>query len=87
MLNKIKELNNMEDITNSDKRFCLSTIRLMYVWVFGCDIDSGKPYQDSLMEIKKSLSNTQMYDMKAQADKIVNAGFEAFADAIEEGVE
>ena len=75
----------MEDTNN--KRFCLSTIRLMHVWVLGYDIDSGKSYNDALMEIKRLLTNTQMYDMKAQADKIVNAGFEAFADAIEEGVE
>lgn len=76
----------MENITKIDTRFRLSTIRLMYVWVFGHDIESGKSYNAALNEVEQLLNTANMYDMKARADKIANAGFEAFTSAIQQGV-
>lgn len=86
MLNKNKELNNMKNITEIDTRFCLSTIRLMHVWVYGYEMAGGKSYDSALMTMKSELGEKALYDMKVKADAIVNYGLQSFNDAIEQGV-
>ena len=76
----------MKNITEIDTRFCLSTIRLMHVWVYGYEMAGGKSYDSALMTMKSELSEKALYDMKAKADAIVNYGLQSFNDAIEQGV-
>ena len=77
----------MNNITEVDTRFSLSTIRLMYVWVYGCEIHSSHgSFDAALMTMKKELGEEALYDMRTKADQVVNIGFQAFKEAIEEGV-
>ena len=76
----------MKNITEIDTRFCLSTIRLMHVWVYGCEV-TGISYDAALMTMKSELGEKALYQMKAKADAVVNYGFQSFTDAIEQGVE
>tara|TARA_R110000737_G_C14467871_1_gene466222 strand:- start:123 stop:380 length:258 start_codon:yes stop_codon:yes gene_type:complete len=84
MLNINMELNNMNNITEVDTRFSLSTIRLMYVWVYGCELNGS--FDAALMTMKTELGEEALYDMRAKADKVVNIGYQAFKQAIAEGV-
>ena len=74
----------MKNITEVDTRFSLSTIRLMYVWVYGCELNGS--FDDALMTMKTDLSEDALYDMRFKADKVVNIGYQAFKQEIEAGV-
>jgi|TARA_R110000787_G_C13151682_1_gene418544 hypothetical protein len=84
MLNINMELNNMNNITEVDTRFSLSTIRLMHVWVYGCELNGS--FDAALMTMKTELGEETLYDMRAKADKVVNIGYQAFKQEIEAGV-
>ena len=74
----------MKNIIEIDTRFSLSTIRLMHVWVYGCELNGS--FDAALITIKARLGEDALYDMKAAADKVVNIGYQAFKQEIEAGV-
>ena len=75
----------MSNLTEVDTRFSLTTIRLMYVWVFNREMEDLN-FDDALALINENLDVDSLWVMKANAEKIVNTGFQAFTQAIEEGV-
>tara|TARA_R110000764_G_C10694524_1_gene344301 strand:- start:305 stop:478 length:174 start_codon:yes stop_codon:yes gene_type:complete len=56
----------------------------MYVWVYGCELNGS--FDAALMTMKTELGEEALYDMRAKADKVVNIGYQAFKQAIAEGV-